>query len=416
MAINPVKSGIEASLSATTRKVEQTTSSSTASGAKKDTLNISKNSTTQKPTQGFRAKIKHFFNQIWETVFVKPWSYLKKYFSTQKSTKPEPKVESKQQTKNSTSVSTAQHPVAEKTQPTSAVTQESVQKPADTSNHITSEPVKPGTTQSTSKPLAPKEPEPKTKPTAQKTGAATSPALSADLIDKIESHIQPQLAEYTTWLNTTARKKINKAYLEVEFKKLHAENKAKINALKKHCEQQKQKYGDKVYTSKYFRDADQYIHVSETPHLNTLKIMVKERRAIIELELKLLQDHISHSCRNIEYSIAKELKSIKRISNSNKKRAALITLKEKVSAEFEELKREVNHSKAAQASNNYRATISAKHQLESIFKSIDRNKRILEVIDHEIEKLPTIGRKADGPTTKRRVTFDDRITKYTYYV
>lgn|GEM_PF-5498534 len=109
--INAAKTGF----SAATRKVEEAASSSAASGLEKDTLDISKNATAQKPAKGVWGRIKNAFTQI--------WNWLKRLFSSKKT--PKPAEESKPQVINSTPDSPVQEAVEHKAKLAS-----SVKKPA----------------------------------------------------------------------------------------------------------------------------------------------------------------------------------------------------------------------------------------------------------------------------------------------
>ena len=116
MAINSVENGIKASSLGVIRKVEQTISSSessAATGLKKDTLDIPKNSRPLQPTPCLWEEIKNFFAQI--------WNWLKGLFSTQNSKNLKPMEESKLQTNGSASSASMGEATKKKAQPVSPV-------------------------------------------------------------------------------------------------------------------------------------------------------------------------------------------------------------------------------------------------------------------------------------------------------
>ena len=141
MAINSVENGIKASSSAVIRKVEQTISSSessAATGLKKDTLDISKNSTPLQPAQCLWEEIKNYFAQI--------WNWLKGLFSAQNSKNLKPMEEPKLKNNGSAADTSMGKATEEKAQPVSPVINTETlldSTPSPKQQVIKTEPVKP---------------------------------------------------------------------------------------------------------------------------------------------------------------------------------------------------------------------------------------------------------------------------------
>lgn len=397
MALNPIKNSIETSFTTATRKVEQAASSSTASGLKKDTFSISQNATICKPVKDAWAKIKNFFTQIGD--------WLKGLFSSGKNKKNiKPTVETTPKTPPSSSGASVSVAEKGKVQPASPVIHGTTRvNSASASKRASGKQSKPDPIQpdpGTSGKVPAKARKQKTGQIPLKTGPTLSSGLPAVPMAEIKARIKPLLDNYNIWLNK-AKKKVNTAYREQEFQELQNEHHANVKALKDYCNELKQQYGNKIRTSKYFKEAKQHLEdVAEKPNLNTLAGMVKQRQAVITEELAELDHKMSGVCQEIKKDIEGKLESAKKRSNPGQRREELLALKEKVSKQLETLKREVKASKAAQARKNNRDTLSDK----TILKKMDSRMRILaKEIEHEIDKLPADYTRSTKRAKKERV-------------
>lgn|GEM_PF-6337409 len=135
MAINSVENSIKTNFSAAIRNVGQTISSSASSiatGLEKDTLDISKNSATQKPAKNLWEEIKNLLSEKIKKFITQIGNWITELFSTPNTHNLMPEKEPKPQLNNSVSNSPMREASKEEVQPAASVINDSA-KP-DTSS------------------------------------------------------------------------------------------------------------------------------------------------------------------------------------------------------------------------------------------------------------------------------------------